>query len=36
MSEPLVVAAYVVTYGAIIGYAAWLHLRTRAVGSERE
>lgn len=36
MSEPLVIAAYVVTYGAVFGYAAWLHLRMRAVGSEQD
>ena len=36
MSEPLVVAAYIVTYGAILGYAAWLHLRRRALTRREE
>lgn len=36
MSEPLVIAAYVVTYGAIVGYATWLHFRRRAVTPDGE
>lgn len=35
MSEPLVIAAYVVTYGAILVYAGWLHLRSRGAGDDR-
>lgn len=29
MSEPAVIASYVVTYGAILGYAVWIELRRR-------
>jgi hypothetical protein len=29
MSEPAVIASYVVGYGAILAYAVWLHLRHR-------
>jgi hypothetical protein len=29
MPEPGVVVSYVVTYGAILGYAAWLEFRRR-------
>ena len=36
MSEPMVTAAYVVTYGAIVAYAAWLHFRRRAVTTDRD
>ena len=36
MSEPLVIAAYVATYGAILGYAAWIHFRQRAVNPEQD
>lgn len=29
MPEPAVLASYVATYGALITYAAWMHLRHR-------
>jgi len=29
MSEPAVIASYVLSYGAVLAYAAWLHLRHR-------
>jgi hypothetical protein len=29
MSEAAVITSYVVTYGSIVAYAAWLHLRHR-------
>ncbi len=29
MSEPAVIASYVITYAALVAYAAWLHLRHR-------
>lgn len=31
MSEPAVLASYVATYGALIAYAAWLHVRRRRI-----
>lgn len=34
MPEGLVIASFVLTYGAILGYATWLHLRWRDVGEE--
>ncbi len=36
MPETLVVAAYLVTYGAIGAYATWLYLRWRATGPDQE
>ena len=35
MPEPAVIASYVVTYGAIVAYAAWLHVRHRRTTSGR-
>lgn len=29
MSEPVVLATYILTYGVILGYAGWLHFRHR-------
>jgi hypothetical protein len=34
MPDTLVVAAYLVTYGTIAGYAAWLYFRWRADGDQ--
>lgn len=32
MAEALVILAYVATFGSVIGYAGWLHLRNRRLG----
>lgn len=29
MSEPAVIASYVLSYGAVLAYAFWLHVRHR-------
>lgn len=31
MSEGLVIASYILTYGGVIGYGVWLYIRARAV-----
>lgn len=36
MPETLVIAAYLVTYGAIGAYGAWLYLRWRSGGGQGE
>lgn len=33
MSEPAVIASYVLSYGAVVAYAVWLHLRHRRSSS---
>ena len=31
MAELLVVAAYIATFGGVLGYGVWLHLRRRSL-----
>ena len=35
MSEGLVIASYIITYGGVIGYAGWLYIRARALEKHR-